>query len=107
MTTSPSEPVDNDQSGSTDDTSSDSSKDTSKDSSDQGISDDQLPEDLQPSEDNPLAEPLEPGETSEVDLNEPSRSYAKELEEAGDAPTNSDEGSDKGSDESSGASTDE
>ena len=77
----------------------------------EGISDDQLPEDLQPGEDNPLAEPLEPGETSEVDLNEPSRSYAKELEEAGDAPTNSDEGSDegsdKGSDESSGASTDE
>ena len=73
----------------------------------EGISDDQLPEDLQPGEDNPLAEPLEPGETSEVDLNEPSRSYAKELEEAGDAPTHSDEGSDKGSDESSGASTDE
>ena len=57
MTTSPSEPVDNDQSGSTDDTSSDSSKDTSKDSSDQGISDDQLPEDLQPGPDNPLASP--------------------------------------------------
>ena len=57
MTTSPSEPVDNDQSGSTDDTSSDSSKDTSKDSGDQGISDDQLPEDLQPGPDNPLATP--------------------------------------------------
>ena len=26
----------------------------------EGISDDQLPEDLQPSEDNPLAEPLDP-----------------------------------------------
>ena len=26
----------------------------------QGISDDQLPEDLQPGEDNPLAEPLDP-----------------------------------------------
>ncbi len=57
MTTSPSEPVDNDQSGSTDDTSSDSSRDTSKDSGDQGISDDQLPEDLQPGPDNPLASP--------------------------------------------------
>ena len=61
MTTSPSEPVDNDQSGSTDDTSSDtssdSSRDTSKDSNDQGISDDQLPEDLQPGPDNPLASP--------------------------------------------------
>ena len=32
-----------------------------------GISDDQLPEDLQPGEDNPLAEGLEPGE-SEGDL---------------------------------------
>ena len=57
MTTSPSEPVDNDQSGSTDDSSSDSSKDTSKDSGEQGISDDQLPEDLQPGPDNPLASP--------------------------------------------------
>ena len=27
-----------------------------------GISDDQLPEDLQPGEDNPLAEPLDPDE---------------------------------------------
>ncbi len=50
----------------------------------EGISDDQLPEDLQPGEDNPLAVPLEPGETSEVDLNEPSRSYAKEQDESGD-----------------------
>ena len=57
MTTSPSEPVDNDQSGSADDSSSDSSKDTSKDSGEQGISDDQLPEDLQPGPDNPLASP--------------------------------------------------
>jgi hypothetical protein len=29
-----------------------------------GISDDQLPEDLQPSEDNPLAEGLDEGETA-------------------------------------------
>jgi len=29
-----------------------------------GISDDQLPEDLVPGEDNPLAEGLEPGETA-------------------------------------------
>ena len=56
MTTSPSEPVENDQS-SNDDTSSDTSSDTSKDSDDQGISDDQLPEDLQPGPDNPLASP--------------------------------------------------
>ena len=51
----------------------------------QGISDEELPEDLQPGEDNPLAEPLEPGETSEVDLNEPSRTYAKEQEESEDS----------------------
>ena len=50
----------------------------------EGIGDDQLPEDLQPGDDNPLAVPLEPGETSEVDLNEPSRSYAKEQEESAD-----------------------
>ena len=29
-----------------------------------GIADDELPEDLQPGEDNPLAEGLEPGETA-------------------------------------------
>ena len=35
-----------------------------------GISDDQLPEDLQPSEDNPLAEPLDEddAETDELDM---------------------------------------
>ena len=69
----------------------------------EGISDDQLPEDLQPGEDNPLAEPLEPGETSEVDLNEPSRSYAKEQEESGDE-RRADESGD--ADDASGASTD-
>lgn len=46
-----------------------------------GIGDDQLPEDLQPSDDNPLAQPLEPGEAPDVDLNEPSSSYAKEQHE--------------------------
>lgn len=30
-----------------------------------GVSDEQLPEDLRPSEDNPLAQGLEPGETVE------------------------------------------
>jgi hypothetical protein len=36
----------------------------------QGISDEQLPEDLQPSEDNPLAEPLDEddAETDELDM---------------------------------------
>jgi hypothetical protein len=47
MTTSPAEPVDNDQSSSDDQ------------HTDQGISDDQLPEDLQPGPDNPLASPDE------------------------------------------------
>jgi hypothetical protein len=32
-----------------------------------GISDDQLPEDLQPSEDNPLAEPLDPDDPDTPD----------------------------------------
>ncbi len=35
-----------------------------------GVSDDQLPEDLQPGEDNPLAEPLDPGEESTKDADE-------------------------------------
>ena len=35
----------------------------------QGIDDDQLPEDLQPSEENPLAEPLEDDvDTDELDM---------------------------------------
>jgi hypothetical protein len=71
-----------------------------------GISDDQLPEDLQPGEDNPLAVPLEPGETSEVDLDEPSRSYAKEQEESGDEPADEPAGGSGDADEASGASAD-
>jgi len=39
------------------------SKDETKDASAVGISDDQLPQDLVPSEDNPLAEGLPDGET--------------------------------------------
>lgn len=34
---------------------------------DAGISDDQLPEDLQPGEDNPLAEPLDPDDEATKD----------------------------------------
>ena len=56
-----------------------------------GIDDEDLPEDLQPGEDNPLAEPLEPGETPEVDLNQPSSSYERELEERGEDGEDSDE----------------
>jgi hypothetical protein len=35
-----------------------------------GISDDQLPEDLQPGEDNPLAEPLDPEDEATKDRDE-------------------------------------
>lgn len=40
------------------------SESTSEESPDHGISDDQLPEDLRPGEDNPLAEGLDPAETA-------------------------------------------
>ncbi|MGI8994262.1 MAG: hypothetical protein ACR2FP_08140 [Nocardioidaceae bacterium] len=57
MTTSPSEPVENDQSGNDDaDTIHDNSTgDSQEGSGGPGIQDSDLPEDLQPSEDNPLA----------------------------------------------------
>ena len=60
------------------------------DSEADGVGDDQLPDDLRPTDDNPLAQPLEPGEATDVDLNEPSRSYAKEQEEATAAEDSSD-----------------
>ena len=42
---------------------------SSDESTEQGISDDQLPEDLQPSEDNPLAEPLDDDvDTDDLDM---------------------------------------
>lgn len=51
----------------------DSEKDTeqtgSQDSG-EGIGDDQLPEDLQPGEDNPLAEPLDPNDEDTPDPEE-------------------------------------
>lgn len=57
-----------------------------------GIGDDQLPDDLLPGEDNPLAEGLEPGETVD-DLME-----GKQADEsAGDGPAEDDTG---GGDES-------
>ena len=55
-----------------------------------GIDDDDLPEDLQPGDDNPLAEPLEPGEAPDVDLNEKSPSYERQLEEEGDGASDKD-----------------
>jgi hypothetical protein len=51
MTTSPAEPVENDQSN------TDSSQSEDFGSSSEGIDDSQLPEELQPGEDNPLATP--------------------------------------------------
>ena len=42
---------------------------SSDESTEQGITDDQLPEDLQPSEDNPLAEPLDDAvDTDDLDM---------------------------------------
>jgi hypothetical protein len=58
MTTSPAEPVDNDQSGQDEDEQSTSSDDN------RSIDDDQLPDELQPREDNPLATPE--GDVSEA-----------------------------------------
>jgi hypothetical protein len=50
-------------------------------SPDEGITDDQLPEDLVPSEDNPLAEGLDPDEVpDDVDLLE-----GKDAEESGES----------------------
>jgi hypothetical protein len=60
MSTSPSEPVENDQSGSndgSDDRDGNDHRGDDKSGGEQGISDDQLPEDLQPGPDNPLASP--------------------------------------------------
>lgn len=51
-----------------------------------GIPDELLPEDLQPTDDNPLAQPLEPGEAPDVDLDEPSATYERQLEEEGEGP---------------------
>ena len=62
---------------------------TSDEDEDRGIGDDELPEDLQPGEDNPLAEGLDDGETA-GDL-EPG-----ELLEEGKTPDGQDEESDEG-----------
>lgn len=50
----------------------DSEKDTEQTSGDQteGIADDQLPEDLQPTEENPLAQPLDPDDEDTPDPEE-------------------------------------
>ncbi len=60
MTTSPNEPVDNDESGTPSNEASPREHSSSNETSDTGglgIDDGQLPEDLQPGDDNPLADP--------------------------------------------------
>ena len=53
----------------------------------EGISDDKLPEDLQPSEDNPLAEPLD----EDVDVEDLEMDGGKTPEESDDEDTSSDD----------------
>ena len=54
-----------------------------------GISDDQLPEDLQPGEDNPLAEPLdEDVDTEELDMD--GGKTPEESEESGESESKDD-----------------
>lgn len=63
-----------------------------------GISDDQLPEDLQPGEDNPLAEPLDPDAEETKDRDELEMDATQE--DLGNAPVESsdDEKTDTGED---------
>lgn len=67
-----------------------------------GVTDDQLPEDLQPGEDNPLAEPLDPDDEStkdrdELGMDDTTGTY----ESSGETPSTEDSGSesDSGSDD--------
>ena len=53
----------------------------------EGISDDKLPEDLQPGEDNPLAEPLD----EDVDVEDLEMDGGKTPEESDDEDTSSDD----------------
>ncbi len=60
-----------------------------------------LPEDLQAGDDNPLAKPLDPEDAPDVDLNEPSATYARQLDEEGESTEQSDSGDpSRGSDSS-------
>ena len=56
----------------------------------EGISDDKLPEDLQPSEDNPLAEPLD----DDVDVEDLDMAGGKAPEESDDEDSADDEDED-------------
>ena len=71
-----------------------------------GISDDQLPEDLQPGEDNPLAEPLDPDAEETKDRDELEMDATQEdlgnppVESSSDSDSESDSDSDSESGES-------
>ena len=73
-----------------------------------GISDDQLPEDLQPGEDNPLAEPLDPEAEETKDRDELEMDATQEdlgnppVESSEDAGTETGEDVDDESDQSDG-----
>ena len=70
-----------------------------------GVSDDQLPEDLQPGEDNPLAEPLDPDDEATKDRDELGMDDTQDdttgtYESSGETPSTEDSGADdSGSDE--------
>ena len=71
-----------------------------------GVTDDQLPEDLQPGEDNPLAEPLDPDDESTKDRDELGMDDTQDdttgtYESSGETPSTEDSGSesDSGSDD--------
>jgi hypothetical protein len=76
----------------------DENRDENKDNSGIGISDDQLPEDLVPSEDNPLAEGLPDGETVD-DL----RGDGKRADSADDNQPADDDSSADSADQSNGS----
>jgi len=67
----------------------------------EGISDDKLPEDLQPGEDNPLAEPLDPDAEETKDRDELEMDATQE--DLGNPPVESSEDVDDESDQSDGA----
>ena len=79
------------------------SKNESKDDSGVGISDDQLPEDLVPSEDNPLAEGLPDGERVDDHLTESKRAgSAEDKQSDDDEPDDQQAGDDEPDDHQAG-----
>jgi hypothetical protein len=72
----------------------------------EGIADDQLPEDLQPSEDNPLAEPLENRDDAHS-VDDLDMQGGKTPEESSGKDTGGDTGGDTGEDAGADASPDD